>query len=410
MRKESGSSLLQVLVAIAVFSVVLTGFLSMVSAQMRQTTMSEQKLSELDLARTLTSHLSDGSVCNYVATHPVPAPIDPATIGTVSSPKFSVPQLPIDPAGGGAPLIIADGTTPASPMTAALVVTSIVFEDLECVQTPCSVATTLLKSNLTVSFDATKLVMGFKPLKFPVVLKTKPAPADPTKLVVDGCVGASTTTPTGTVTPGTLVPGDPGLPAPGACSNWTVPNFNTLTVRTWGAGGGGGAFYSGSGAVGGRGTRFGNLVAAGGGGPGSTFVGWSYGPPREAFGGAGSGTGNSGFGGDGGQLDDFCTHNDGGSSPSGGKGGGGGKFQLAKPAGDNGVFPGGGGGGGGCAKTWQGGGGGGGGGYSERVLIPSDVAAGSQVLICVGAGGKGSKFNIFNGGDGANGAISLEWK
>jgi len=182
--------------------------------------------------------------------------------------------------------------------------------------------------------------------------------------------------------------------------NFTVPCYNTLTVKVWGGGGGGSGFYSGygAGAAGGQ-SKFNNaLVANGGSGAAASNAGGSGGSASggstNTTGGAGE-TGGSTYGGKG------------GDAPSGGAGGP--RTSSSDYSGNAGSAPGGGGSGFFFASTIRGGGGGSGG-YSTKTYSAGDLTVGASLPVVVGAKGTGGKDgNQMEGGDGAVGRVTITW-
>ena len=204
---------------------------------------------------------------------------------------------------------------------------------------------------------------------------------------------------------------------PGTYS-FTVPLFRTsLTILLWAGGGGGGCYGDSSGSsyasgnvygnTGGTSSFNGDMIALGGSG-GQTAGTSRYGGLAVGAGGAGgtaSGgdvntSGSNGTAGDAGCI--------GGASPNGGTAT---AFLSFTSGGYAGNYQGGGGGG---AYYSSGGkfparsGGGGGGAYLSKTYTPSQLAAGTTVVLIIGAGGNGALFNLA-GGNGANGKAIISW-
>jgi hypothetical protein len=202
------------------------------------------------------------------------------------------------------------------------------------------------------------------------------------------------------VTAGSCVtPGSQTYSTAGTYS-FTIPNYNSLTVRVWGAGGGGG-FTGDDGNAGGV-SRAGTVTANGGGAGRSSGAGGAGG---TASGGTTNTTGDAGGPG-----------REGGSSPNGGSGGAagsGGTASTCVGAPHHGGAPGGG-GAAGCMQTKGGGavsgGGGGGGGYSTRTYTAGDLTPGVNLSITVGTGGAAAASSgIYTAGRGAAGRVTITW-
>ena len=244
---------------------------------------------------------------------------------------------------------------------------------------------------------------------------------------------------------------------------FTVPDYETMTVKVWGAGGGGGNAVGESAYGVGEYTGFSfDTAASGNGGPlGITWDGtyfwvmdedddevYQYGggtsgtpvsgedggqsmfgspTPLVANGGSGGtggkstlgtgGAGGSASGGDtntagnsgaGGTLGTPTSGGAGGNSPSGGTGGAGGTGDSDGSAGG---APGAGGGGASYNTQTTAGGGGGGGAYSEKTYSAGELTPGSIIDVTVGAGGAGGDDggSGHSGGAGAGGRIEITY-
>jgi hypothetical protein len=212
--------------------------------------------------------------------------------------------------------------------------------------------------------------------------------------------------------------------------SFTVPGYKSLTVKLWGAGGGGGAYGAKTAATDGGTSSFdGSVVAEGGKG--------GVGGGAEANGGAASGGTKNLKGGNGAGACDkgypfLCGNAKGGSAPDGGSGGQGihGVDGCAGGDGHDGKAPGGGGAGAwACLGPWLigqgwgfGGGGAGAGGHASKTYAAGELSAGKAVKVVVGAGGLGTKGVVsdgapgtgknpgyYTGGDGAVGHVIVEW-
>ncbi|MGZ3722107.1 MAG: hypothetical protein ACXVA9_04200 [Bdellovibrionales bacterium] len=384
---NSGQALIQAIIAVAILGIVMAGFSTMMSSQSRQTQTLNQKLAQIDLLRVLSSTLSDANVCTYILVNPAPLPFDPTNIPTKPPLAFPITKVPVSGAPTAATIFVADGKTPASPMTDSLVIKSMEFTDIVCGATPCLNTTNLFTANFQIDFDGTKLNTPLAPLKFPVSFTTT-GPAGAQK--VSACVGSGSTT-GGPVTPGTI-----SIPMVGTgCSTFKVPDYNTLTVQLWGGGASGSVFSNRGGT-----SSFGALSASGGlGGLAATS--------------GSQGRGGFAAGGDvnipGGDSPPFAPASsiycNGGDSPNGGTGG------LFSVFGSVGNYPGGGGAGGHNAKSCTYGGGAGA--YTMKKFITGDLTPGALIPVCVGEGGQGSQgapmVASFGGWSGGNGKVQIDW-
>lgn len=201
-----------------------------------------------------------------------------------------------------------------------------------------------------------------------------------------------------------VIAGSVSFDSPGTY-NFTVPNYNKLRRRVWGAGGSGGATRTGTsynGADGGSSSA--GTVVSGGGQGGRIAAGTSFGA-----GGAG-GTGMTVNGNPGGYGVPYGG-GPGGSAPFGGAGSSGmsGHGQWSS----NGGFPGGGSGGVNGYNTYYGPGGGGSGGYSDITVNAGDAGApvpGTVMTVTVGTGGNPVSTGWEQSGWGGHGRVIIDWE
>lgn len=204
-------------------------------------------------------------------------------------------------------------------------------------------------------------------------------------------------------TPACAFAGAQTFSTPGT-QQFVVPAYGTLTVKVWGAGGGGGSDGhasdgNGSGGTGGN-SSFGSMTARGG-APGTAYGGaggTASGGTTNVTGGAGTNSTPIDMGP---ESEPYPLGGNGGVGANGGVGGAG---SVAGEPGNPGATPGGGGGGG------RGGGGGGGGGYSSRTYANGELTQGSPVSVTVGVGGGICPDGSFYGcGSGGAGRIEITW-
>jgi hypothetical protein len=214
---------------------------------------------------------------------------------------------------------------------------------------------------------------------------------------------------------GGLNPGSQTITATGAGS-FSVPAYTSkLRVRGWGGGGGG------------YGSNTANSVIA----PGSSGTATTFNAPSgtltanpgegagvdeeasQAAGGTATG-GDVNTSGEAGGITDALSTADGYGGAAGGTAyGGGARKSLPSTASQNGhagnPYGGGGTGANSNSLTYSGGGGAG---FFEKIYYPGELSAGSTVGFNVGAGGPGGVpvgGTVREGGDGADGALVIEW-
>jgi hypothetical protein len=189
---QSGQSLIQVMVAAAIMSVVTLGMASTINHMSVQSRALSEKLAALDLEKLLIASLSDGSVCNYLLKDkPFNSNLSLSTTSPVviSSPTRIYASYNPDPAAT-TPLgpVVAEVGQLASPYSESLKVSAIKME-----------LTGRSGSSFTgrwrVDFDGTKLVRPIKPIYVSMTLGVDTADAANAK--VTSCQGAGGTASTG---------------------------------------------------------------------------------------------------------------------------------------------------------------------------------------------------------------------
>lgn len=373
LRDEAGQSLVQVLVSLGIMTILIAAMTSMYSFQAKENAALAEKVGSLDLARMISTSLTNGSICNALfaagnLTNPASITFDASTVSPGTPYTLAVNQIPSGAAG--APIVAAGAR--ASTLSSSLFVLPAggAPPGIEIAVTGLAPPVAVLR----VRFDPTRLTQPLGDLQFPISLTTT-GPLNAT--TITGCSGANSG--------GNIL----AFSTPGA-TTFTVPaGVFRLEVEVWGGGGGGCGAAGGAGAGGGYslctmavapGAVFTVTVGAGGAAEGnwpacaanpggtSDFTAAGYAPcralggPGGAAGGGGGGSGTTaagpgilGFvnlsGGDGSDLPGcgptIGVVARGGSSPRGGDGGGatgGGAALVAATA------P----GGGGAATCWAG--------------------------------------------------------
>lgn len=179
-RNQAGQSLIQVLVSIALISILILAFASMMTNEQRALEQVNQKLASLDLERLLTSAFADGSLCATLFSKSALTAFDPMTVSSVTGAVETFVQIP---PGTPSPLV-AKGK-PASVMSGNLVVQSISLTDVVC-QSPCTASSNLFNGNLTVAFDPKKLVIPLRTITIPIIFSTTGGAG---AQIPDSCVG-----------------------------------------------------------------------------------------------------------------------------------------------------------------------------------------------------------------------------
>jgi hypothetical protein len=166
---SKGQSLIQVMISAGIMGILAMTFLSMMNAQQRMTTQLSQRLASLDLERSITSALADGTVCSYMLTNSAQTlAINPNGLPPLTTALASFSQIPMSANPTAPPLV--NKTAPASSMSPSLFVSSITLDHVTCNPTLCTPASTQFNGKITVAFDSTnnKLIIPLAPLSFPV--------------------------------------------------------------------------------------------------------------------------------------------------------------------------------------------------------------------------------------------------
>jgi len=160
LKSQSGFSLIETLVAFGVMSILMVGFMQMMSNQAKQTKGLEETLARLDLEKTLQTYLADGSICGATLAGPTPQTFNVANLATTS---FSVSTIPAG-AQAGAPSLIAVNQK-ASSLSNSLMVASITYKSLQAT----GVAD---KYNMDLEVSFTGGIRPLRPLLFKMLLYT----------------------------------------------------------------------------------------------------------------------------------------------------------------------------------------------------------------------------------------------
>lgn len=229
---QRGQSLIQLMISMAISGVVMMALITVTSTEAKQSAAMQQKLAALDLQRTLTAALQDGSICSYiVATTSVPA-FDPLTFSAPGEHLFMrMSSIPSSVTPGAIPLVVADNQTAVSPIDDSVTAQSIAIDDVQCNPRPCTGDTTDYTANITVTLTSQSLLSPLQPLKFPVTLKSTGTTG---KQVMGACRGQSVLeTKTSSSSTETCGGGRPACIADSVPSQSTCPDGYQVTGCGW---------------------------------------------------------------------------------------------------------------------------------------------------------------------------------
>lgn len=175
---QSGQSIVQVLVGVAIASIAMAAITSMVVHQQKETRGLSEKLGSLETERVLNYALADGSLCSAELSDSALNPSAPYTINTtdLSANHFSLNSIHTS-ATVGSPNLIARGAQ-ASPASPSLFIKTISVRNLVG-----SGITNQYLAELIVDFDETKLVRPIQPITFRLFILTNAVNQ------ITGCLG-----------------------------------------------------------------------------------------------------------------------------------------------------------------------------------------------------------------------------
>lgn len=90
---QSGVSLIELLITVGLLSIVITGTVSAIIWQQRETKALTEKLTILDFERMAIGALGDGSTCEHILNHPTRQTFDATALS--AGPVFLTPSLPL---------------------------------------------------------------------------------------------------------------------------------------------------------------------------------------------------------------------------------------------------------------------------------------------------------------------------
>lgn len=176
---NKGQSLVQMLVAVAIMSIIMLAFTSMLTVLQRETKHLSQKITVLELKNLLSSILSDGSVCAFELNNPTVLSFD----STNPSASISINQIHAS-ASSSAP-IVAKAAVAAFESESSVLIQSISLKGFT------GTGTTYI-ANWEIAFDQSTLVHPLKPILIPTKLIVDNT--TPTSTKIQSCYTASTTT------------------------------------------------------------------------------------------------------------------------------------------------------------------------------------------------------------------------
>jgi Tfp pilus assembly protein PilX len=181
LKNPKGQSLVQVMISIGVMSILAVTMTSLHQLQTRENASLTEKLAALDLQKTATAALADGSVCAYMLNNPVQTFNSTLVAsGTPQTINISTPLYASVTAGVPGPVVTAVGQT-ASAITRSLVVSSIQL-------TISSGSGTSYLGSFVINFDAARLTRAINPVS--VSTKLTADIASPTAALVTACQGS----------------------------------------------------------------------------------------------------------------------------------------------------------------------------------------------------------------------------
>lgn len=173
-----GQSLIQALIGLALSSIAIFVFMTMIAGQQKESRALNEKLASLELENLLLLSLADGLVCHYELNNPTVLTFDSSTPNSIAAASIEINQLHSHPLPS-APLVVERGKS-ASPNLQSLVVERIRLTGFSGVGTSYT-------AFWEISFDPTKTTRSLKSIKIPVVLSADNSIPSATKIT--GCGG-----------------------------------------------------------------------------------------------------------------------------------------------------------------------------------------------------------------------------
>ena len=179
LKNAKGLSIVEVLVAAGIMTIIMAGFTSMLMSQNKETKALSEVLASFDLQKTLVGSLSDGTVCGYVLNNPTAIPFNSTALPfTIVLPANRPLYAGVS---GGVPTVpVAQVNAAASPFAKSLVVKEIKL-------TITSGSGNKFFGQWQIDFDPALSVRAHKPAIIGTVLTANIT--TPTAATVTGCMG-----------------------------------------------------------------------------------------------------------------------------------------------------------------------------------------------------------------------------
>lgn len=191
-KNNKGMSLIEVLVAVSILSIVMAATTSLIIRQNKETQALTEKLVSLDLENILIQSLSDGSLCTRMLTDTTydtrnPVVFDSSLIGTANPPEISLPN---DQIVAGASATLTGGPF--------LVKKNQVFSNLAPGLIPISIKIANIREHsadtysgeFIIDFDQSKIMRPIKSLRVSTTFKTDTS--TPRRILYCGAKGVVT--------------------------------------------------------------------------------------------------------------------------------------------------------------------------------------------------------------------------
>jgi len=186
---QKGQSIIQVLIAIGLMSIVTAGFTMMISYQQRESKALTEKLAALDLQRTLSSTLTSGAVCRYILNNPTVLTFN-ANAVSPTTPAVLTPSTPLYSSVSPGPVlgpVVATVGDRASVLSNSLFISSI---SLQITGAPSPMPApgpgATFSGHWRIDFDSTKTVRPIKSLSISTTLAVDTTTPGQSK--VTGCM------------------------------------------------------------------------------------------------------------------------------------------------------------------------------------------------------------------------------
>lgn len=194
---QKGASLIEIMVAIGIMTVIAAGMAQMMSSQFKSSRNINAQLASLDLQRIISQSLSDGTVCNYIFTDTANtsglSQTPPAVTFEVpaSYPALSLLNLNKIPMSASATSVAAAEVGQTISANSNDVRVASIAIDITGAGAPTATSQQFT-ANLVVGLNTPEEVIPLKPLSFPITIQTTLAGSTAN---VIGCSSAGAITP-----------------------------------------------------------------------------------------------------------------------------------------------------------------------------------------------------------------------